>query len=352
MWFVVIKSWRDVPEFAGAEVTDVRFDGVRIPFKQKLYDSLRVRLHEVGEQVQEVVVGRGSFIDPMLVVIRTERFLLLGNSASYWRFPVPTTVPIVTTRVTSRGIWAELDVELDGRTGRATGFPLEPLFQIIESAGPTGMTLNNPHRVNPHPRVAAPAPPLDDLVSMGAPEPQLEAELLEDHPADADIRVAPDGELKILSGREFERALGIEPLTPQAEVEWFGPVRDFEDSERFAAAHMRYLGFGDASETEAGTDSGVDVESSRAVAQVKFHAKPVGSPGLQNLRGVAWQKEYAIFYSLSGYTQRALDWADQNHICLFSYTKTGTVEPSNDAAAALDRKSRAMLAESEAVEDV
>ncbi|WJJ14509.1 restriction endonuclease (plasmid) [Prescottella equi] len=136
---------------------------------------------------------------------------------------------------------------------------------------------------------------------------------------------------------------GVAPLRPRATIEWDGPVRDFEDSERFAAAHMRYLGFADAIQTQAGTDSGIDVESIRAVAQVKFHAQPIGSTGLQNLRGVAWQKEYALFYSLSGYTRRALEWGDANHIVLFSYTKDGTVRPENAAARTLERQSRAML---------
>ncbi|NKS67373.1 hypothetical protein GS461_18985 [Rhodococcus hoagii] len=348
----MIKSWREVPEFAGAEVTDVRFDGVTIPFKQAVYDSVLAGLREIGEPVRAVVIGRGSFIEPMMAVLRTDRFLVVGDSISYWRLPVPTTAPVVSTISNKAGVSGALDIEVEGLRGHAKGFALEPLFQIIEEAGPEGMILKHPDRPNLRARPAPLNAEHQDVAPIDECESEAEVDLSESIYDEVDQRYAPDGELTILSGSEFESALGILPLKPQEVLDWSGPVRDFEDSERFAAAHMRYLGFSDAAETQAGADSGVDVECARAVAQVKFHAKPVGSPGLQNLRGVAWQKEYAIFYSLSGYTRRALDWADQNHLCLFSYTRTGTVEASNDAARALARKSRALLAQSPAAEDI
>jgi hypothetical protein len=94
-------------------------------------------------------------------------------------------------------------------------------------------------------------------------------------------------------------------------------VSTWQEAEALAAQHMRSIGFPDAVVTGAGTDGGVDVISSAAIAQVKFHAVPVGSPDVQRLKGAAHEHETALFYSASGYTEAAKLFADKAGIALF-----------------------------------
>ena len=57
-------------------------------------------------------------------------------------------------------------------------------------------------------------------------------------------------------------------------------VRSPQDAEDAAADWMRYLGFPDACRTPDGADGGIDVTSSRGVAQVKLEGKPTGRPSI------------------------------------------------------------------------
>jgi hypothetical protein len=93
---------------------------------------------------------------------------------------------------------------------------------------------------------------------------------------------------------------------------------------------MRQIGFDDADITTAGADRGVDVVSSRAVAQVKHYAtSPVGAPAVQQLRGAAHAYEWHLFYSLSGYTKAAVQFADDASVALFTYDARATVSAAN-----------------------
>lgn len=342
-----MKSWRDVPEFAGAEISDCCADGTPIPFKKGRAKDFRLHLQRIGEPVLQVVIGRGDWSEVTMIIARTPSYLLIA-AAGYWELPVPTHAPKTGIANINGLVSAQLTINTrDSRgTGFASKFPVEPLFRVVEGALPQGTILTHPLRA-PAPTVREPAvTPSPALIP-----PAEVARLSEDYilmrqriTAPADLELDPDLPAIDTLNTGDSAGTGWPELRPRGEIDWDGPVRDFEDSERFAAAHMRYLGFADAVHTDAGADSGVDVESIRAVAQVKFHAKPIGSPGLQNLRGVAWQKEFALFYSLSGYTQRALDWAETNGITLFTYTRQGTVRASNAAARALEQEARDVLA--------
>ncbi|UFU03844.1 restriction endonuclease [Ruania suaedae] len=114
-------------------------------------------------------------------------------------------------------------------------------------------------------------------------------------------------------------------------------VPQWEDAEEFAAWHMRSLGFTDALNTPAGTDGGVDVRAQGAVAQVKHHDKPVGSPDVQQLLGVSRRSETPIFYSLRGYTLAAIQSA-ADVVALFAYDIYGQAVPANPVAAALNER--------------
>ena len=81
-------------------------------------------------------------------------------------------------------------------------------------------------------------------------------------------------------------------------------IRSDREAELNAAAQLRALGYRDATATRGGPDGGIDVWSSRALAQVKCRAEKAGQPDLQRLygaRGNDHEKELWFFIS-SGYT--------------------------------------------------
>lgn len=113
-------------------------------------------------------------------------------------------------------------------------------------------------------------------------------------------------------------------------------LRSPEDAEQAAAEWMRWLGFADARVTPPGADGGVDVTSAGALAQVKAHMAPVGRPDLQGLFGVAAaERKRPLFFSLTGYTREALDWAGHVSLPLFRFDPTGGLEAANASGAEL-----------------
>lgn len=110
-------------------------------------------------------------------------------------------------------------------------------------------------------------------------------------------------------------------------------IRSPRDAELAAEEWMRYFGFGDAEVTPVGADEGIDVNSTKAVAQVKAYMVPVGRPDVQNLAGVAaGEKKIGIFFALTGYTPQAIQWADKADIALFSFDLQGEPEAVNSVA--------------------
>ncbi|MFI2567487.1 restriction endonuclease [Cellulosimicrobium funkei] len=112
---------------------------------------------------------------------------------------------------------------------------------------------------------------------------------------------------------------------------------DWQSAERFAAEHMRSLGFTDAAVTASGPDGGIDVSATGGVAQVKHYSTPVGSPVVQQLRGTAYGADWALVYALSGFTRAALATSRAMQVALFSYTATGDVVPISPHADSLVR---------------
>jgi hypothetical protein len=118
---------------------------------------------------------------------------------------------------------------------------------------------------------------------------------------------------------------------------WDGNWRTLEVA---AVGHMRLLGFRNARLTRAGADGGIDVVASKAVAQVKAHRQPVGRPDVQRLKGAAHDVRHAVFFSLAGYTPRALDYAETAGVALFVIDRSLTARPVNSHARRLTRRSR------------
>ncbi|WP_446210355.1 restriction endonuclease [Micromonospora sp. IBSANI012] len=120
-------------------------------------------------------------------------------------------------------------------------------------------------------------------------------------------------------------AAGLSDLGP--------PAVDWTQAEELAVWHLRLLGYPDARCTRGGADSGVDVLATGAVAQVKHWAQPVGQPPLRDLFGVGQAAAAKpFFYSLSGYTPQALEWANATNMALFAYSADGRVLAQNSAA--------------------
>lgn len=96
---------------------------------------------------------------------------------------------------------------------------------------------------------------------------------------------------------------------------------------------MRVLGFGDAMRTGPGADKGIDVTDGNIVAaQVKHLGTSVGAPDVQRLVGAAQFAERLLFYSASGYSRQAINYAQSAGVALFRYTPYGDAAAQNEAA--------------------
>jgi hypothetical protein len=111
-------------------------------------------------------------------------------------------------------------------------------------------------------------------------------------------------------------------------------IADANDAEHAAAEFMQWLGFLDAQATPVGPDGGVDVWSSDAIGQVKDYGTPIGRPEIQQHLGVAIGEgdKLPIFFARSGYTNQALEWANERDMPLYAFDLAGSFEPSNLAA--------------------
>jgi len=115
-------------------------------------------------------------------------------------------------------------------------------------------------------------------------------------------------------------------------------IKTFTDAEQYAAEYMRYLGFTDAAPTPPGSDGGIDVHGTGAVAQVKMEGVPTGRPILQAIYGIAALGEWkALVFSLAGFTAQAVEWADRAGVACFEFAVDGSVEATSQAARALSR---------------
>jgi hypothetical protein len=111
-------------------------------------------------------------------------------------------------------------------------------------------------------------------------------------------------------------------------------IDSWRTAEENAADWMRFWGYTDARCTTAGPDGGVDIRSSRALAQVKMEAAQVGAPELQRLVGARGRDDHLrlLFFTGAGYSRKALEYANTMDIALFSYRLDGSVEAVNPAA--------------------
>lgn len=113
-------------------------------------------------------------------------------------------------------------------------------------------------------------------------------------------------------------------------------LADWRDAEELAAWYMcEVLGMQGARTTGAGNDKGIDVVSDHGVAQVKHMGVPSGAPIVQSALGAGHGKVAVLFFSLSGFTRQAEDFAEQSGVALFTYDIYGEVRAGNDYARTL-----------------
>lgn len=114
----------------------------------------------------------------------------------------------------------------------------------------------------------------------------------------------------------------------------------WQEAEALAVRYMRALGFADAQQTSAGADGGIDAVSPahRAAAQVKHYAAFVGRPEVQKLVGAASLFSERLFFTSSGYTAAAAEYAEAHDVALFTYDINDIVTPCSTRAAELSRR--------------
>lgn len=115
-------------------------------------------------------------------------------------------------------------------------------------------------------------------------------------------------------------------------------VLEWSQAEELARDFLIWLGYRDARVTACGADGGVDIDSSKAVGQVKMHNKGVGRPDVQQLFGIgAAERKQPVFFAFS-YTAEATAWATTHDVPLYRFARSGEVTPATPAARALMTK--------------
>lgn len=116
-------------------------------------------------------------------------------------------------------------------------------------------------------------------------------------------------------------------------------ITSWHQAEVSALRCLLLLGHEDAALTQSGADGGLDVVASGAVAQVKFTGRPAPRKDLQALEGAAFDHPgQRYFFSYSGYTLPAFEYAEAVDMALYSYSSDGLPKPENDLAADLLRQ--------------
>lgn len=97
---------------------------------------------------------------------------------------------------------------------------------------------------------------------------------------------------------------------------------------------MQNHGYPDARATRRGADHGLDISSTGAVAQVRWRNAPATEASVRDLSGARrnFLERELFFFSATGFTSSAVDWADDTLVALFKYNFVGGVLAQNNAA--------------------
>lgn len=107
-----------------------------------------------------------------------------------------------------------------------------------------------------------------------------------------------------------------------------------EQAEHLCAEWLSHLGEENVSVTRAVSDGGIDIVSSRCVAQVKNYTGSVGVVPVRELVGVASvDGRFPVFFTSGHYTRAALQFAEDASVYLFRYdAEAGTLDGKSSIA--------------------
>lgn len=109
---------------------------------------------------------------------------------------------------------------------------------------------------------------------------------------------------------------------------------DDEQAEHLCAQWLENLGELGVRVTRAKSDGGIDIVSTRCVAQVKNYKGSVGVVPIRELVGVASvDGRFPVFFTSGEYTKAALDFAEAARVYLFKYdAEAGTLDAKSSVA--------------------
>lgn len=107
-----------------------------------------------------------------------------------------------------------------------------------------------------------------------------------------------------------------------------------EQAEHLCAKWLSHLGEEKVQVTRVTSDGGIDILSSRCVAQVKNYTGSVGVVAVRELVGVASvDGRLPVFFTSGNYTKAALDFAEPANVYLFRYdAEAGTLDAKSSIA--------------------
>jgi hypothetical protein len=126
---------------------------------------------------------------------------------------------------------------------------------------------------------------------------------------------------------------------PAAQRRAFRPVaiRTARDAVTAAALYLNWLGHGDIRRADQRPTSGIGLAARGLVAQVDPSARPASLRDVECLWLTAMTESAdCVYFSLAGYAEEARARADQLRVPLFVLDLTGTPQPVNSMADALD----------------
>ncbi|MEI7055181.1 hypothetical protein WBG06_05130 [Nocardioides sp. CCNWLW239] len=117
--------------------------------------------------------------------------------------------------------------------------------------------------------------------------------------------------------------------------------RTGEEAEKYAAEHLRSLGWPDAAPSGSTAAADVDIIGGRPdnviVAQVVLTRAPTDARSVCAVRGAAYAYDArtVALFSRAGYALDAVEWADKVRVALFEFAADGSIRPHGKHAAEL-----------------
>ncbi|WP_460070779.1 hypothetical protein [Streptomyces sp. YKOK-I1] len=130
-----------------------------------------------------------------------------------------------------------------------------------------------------------------------------------------------------------------EPPAPHRAVFRSVAIRTALDAVTAAALYLRWLGHGEVRRADQRPTSGIGLAAPGLLAQVDPSVRPAALRDVECLWLTAMTESAdCVYFSLAGYADEARAGADRLRVPLFLLDLTGTPQPVNAAAAALDAR--------------